>query len=149
MKSLLINKNRGCVQEQDILSTIRMWLSVIGNGEYVLRLERIKKPRTDAQRRLMWLWFTTIADAWTEATGKPITKEMVHDSYCSIYFPIQTPKSILPGQTKDKTADEMAKFLTFVQHDALESYGIVLPDPNDYNFNAYLAEHKDFYKFNQ
>ena len=119
-------------QQQDMQSTLRMWLDSLGNGMYVLTVERVQKPRSNPQNALMWVWFGVIAQAWSEATGRAITPQNVHDAYCMMFLPVTMPNGTnLPGSTKRLSTEEFTDFLNKVQADAASEYGIHLPSPEE------------------
>lgn len=149
-RSIQIVKTQGktSVSVSEVLDMIRFWLSDISNGTWVLTLTRFSKPRTDAQRGLMWLWFTAIADEWSEAYGRVFTKENVHDDYCLKFLPITLPNGRnIAGETKHLNTEQMSEFLNRVQADAQTEYGIQLPDPDDYNFALWAKMHGGYQFF--
>lgn len=90
----------------------------------------------------MWLWFSAIADEWSDATGRVFTRQNVHDAYCYMFLPIDTPKGRIAGSTSVLNTEQMTEFLNRVQADAQTEYGITLPDPDDYNFAAWAKMHE-------
>ncbi len=127
---------------QSIHSTLDMWLDTISNGNYVMTVERVQKPRSNQQNKLMWVWFSIIAQAWSEATGRTFTPQIVHDAYCQLFLPITLPNgNTLPGETKKLTSEQFTEFLEKVRADAAAEYGITLPDPDD---ALYYQFAKDF-----
>lgn len=85
MKSVRFFKQRGQSNAEAVLPQVQMWLNDASNGEYTIRFERAKKPRSNDQNRLMWLWFTCIAKSWSEATGRTFSPQVVHDTYCTLF----------------------------------------------------------------
>ena len=132
-RAFRFKKERGTIaNSQSIRSTLDMWLNTISNGDYVMTVERVQKPRSNPQNRLMWVWFTCIAQAWSEATGRVFTPENVHDAYCLLYLPVTMPNGAnIPGSTSKLTTEEFTDFLNKVQADAETEYGIQLPNPDD------------------
>lgn len=122
------------------INTIKFWYDSASSGAYKITMEKIKDARTISQNNLMWLWFTAIAQEWSESTSQPITPQNVHDVYCEMFLPIDTPKGVVGGSTKGLNTDEMAVFLDKVQADVAE-YGIRLPNPDDYNFELWKAQY--------
>ena len=146
----IVKRNRIVLQREAAISTVNMWLDTIGNGDYILRLERKKKARSISQNNLMWLWFTAIAEEWSEATGKQFVKEDVHDAYCEHFLRQRTPPSrAFPegreyaGRTSDLDSSQMAHFLNQVQADAQTEYGITLPNPEEQWFEAWAAQYNN------
>ncbi len=125
------------------LGTIGIWMQAAANGEYTITMERVRKQRTISQNQLMWLWFKCIAEAWTQATGYVYTKDDVHDAYCMLFLPVDTPKGRIAGRTKGLTTEQMTDFLNRVQADAATEYGITLPHPEDQFFEAWANEYAD------
>ena len=124
-----------------VIDTIKFWYDSAGSGSYKITMEKIKDARTTSQNNLMWLWFTAIAQEWSESSDKPITPQNVHDVYCEMFLPIDTPKGTVGGSTRELSTDEMAMFLDKVQADASTEYGIRLPNPDDYNFELWKAQY--------
>lgn len=137
------SKERGTIADkQSIHSTLDMWLNTITNGNYVLTVERVQRPRSNPQNRLMWVWFTCIAQAWSEATGRAFTTEQVHDAYCQMLLPVTMPNgATIAGSTSKLSAEEFTDFLNKVQADAAAEYGIQLPNPEDAMYYQFA---KDF-----
>lgn len=143
MKSLLIHKIKNQpLNVSEILSQVELWLADSMNGTYLLTFERAKKPRTSEQNRLMWLWFTCIAKSWSEVTNRTFTSQDVHDAYCLMFLPIQTPKGAVAGKTSGLTTEQMTEFLNKVQSDAASEYGITLPNPEDRYFEIWAKQYR-------
>ena len=90
----------------------------------------------------MWLWFTCIAKSWSEATNRTFTSQDVHDAYCLMFLPIQTPKGAVAGKTSGLTTEQMTEFLNKVQSDAASEYGITLPNPEDRYFEIWAKQYR-------
>lgn len=142
MKAVQFIKQRGQSNAHTVLPQVQLWLADATNGEYLLTLTRKSKPRTNDQNRLMWLWFTCIAKSWTEAYGRVFTAELVHDSYCTLFLPIDTPRGRVAGHTKGLTTEQMTEFLNRVQADASAEYGITLPNPDDLYFEMWAQQYE-------
>lgn len=142
-RSLTIKKEKGnfVTSVVEIIDTLKIWLGDVSNGTYVLTLSRYTKPRSSEQNALMWLWFQAIADEWTEASGRLFTRQNVHDAYCELFLPIETPKGVIAGSTSALNTEQFSEFLDKVQADAASEYGITLPDPDDYNFALWVKQH--------
>lgn len=141
MKHIKFIKQRGQSNAEAVLPQVQMWLNDATNGEYTIRFERAKKPRSNDQNRLMWLWFTCIARSWSEATGYVYTKDDVHDTYCTLFLPIDTPRGRIAGHTSGLTTEQMTDFLNKVQADAASEYGITLPNPEDLYFEMWAEQY--------
>lgn len=142
-RAFRFKKERGTIaNSQSIRSTLDMWLNTISNGDYVMTVERVQKPRSNPQNAYMWVCFTIIAQAWSEAIGRVVTPENVHDAYCLLFLPVTMPNGTnIPGSTSKLTTEEFTDFLNKVQADAETEYGIKLPNPDD---ALYFQFAKDF-----
>ena len=138
-RALKFTKERGTISNrQELRSTLDMWLDTLGNGNYIMAIERVQRPRSNPQNRLMWVWFTCIAQAWSEATGRVITPENVHNAYCLLFLPVTMPNGTnIPGSTSKLTTEEFTDFLNKVQADAASEYGIRLPTPEEAMYAQY------------
>lgn len=138
-RALKFTKERGTISNrQELRSTLDMWLDTLGNGNYIMAIERVQRPRSNPQNRLMWLWFTIIAQSWSEAVGRTITPEQVHDAYCQIFLPVTMPNgATIAGSTSRLSSDEFTDFLNKVQADAASEYGIRLPTPEEAMYAQY------------
>ena len=142
-KSLTITKSKAYPPKvSDICTQVALWLNDATNGTYTLTFEKAKKPRTNDQNRLMWLWFGCIAKSWSEACGMAITSQDVHDAYCLMLLPIETPKGRIAGSTRGLTTEQMSEFLNNVQADAASEYGIILPNPQDVYFEVWARQYE-------
>lgn len=141
MKSVRFFKQRGQSNVETVLPQVQMWLNDATNGEYTIRFERAKKPRSNDQNRLMWLWFTCIARSWSEATGRTFSPQTVHDTYCTLFLPIDTPRGRIAGHISGLTTEQMTEFLNRVQADAASEYGITLPNPEDLYFEMWAEQY--------
>ena len=146
MKNLCVTKSKGVVvDENDVISRVRMWLNDATNGNYVLSFDRIKRPRSNEQNRLMWVWFTCIARSWTEATGKVFTPQNVHDAYCQCFLPITLPNGTnIAGSTSRLTSEQMTEFLNRVKVDASETYGIHLLSLSDEAYEEWSRQYINY-----
>lgn len=132
MRGQTIIKRNGSISNlSEVLQQVRLWFNDATNGEYLLTFERAQKPRSNEQNRLMWVWFTCIAQGWSEATGRVFTAQNAHDAYCLLFLPIDTPHGTIAGSTRGLTAEQMTEFLNKVQADAASEYGITLLSIND------------------
>ena len=134
MKTYTIYKDGVQSSVDKACGMLKMWMQAAPAGEYVLTLEKRKQKRTMNQNKLMWLWFTIIAQAWSEATGTHFTSQVVHDAYCLKLISVSTPIGRVPGSTSSLDTKGMTDFLEQVRADAASEYGIELPDPEDDNF---------------
>ena len=142
MKSLVKTKQKGQQPKvSDICTQVALWLNDATNGTYTLTFDKAKKPRTNDQNRLMWLWFNCIAKSWSDATDRAFTSQDVHDAYCLMLLPIETPKGKVAGSTKGLTTEQMSDFLNKIQADAASEYGITLPSPEDVYFDIWAKQY--------
>lgn len=139
MRTLEINKERGALDFRAALDTITLWLQTCQNGKYIIAMKKVQETRSNQQNKIMWVWFSHIARAWSEATDRVFLKEDVYNAYCLQFLPVETPKGRAAGSTSKLTVEQMSEFLDRVQADALQEYGIQLPSAED-NFFATLAE---------
>jgi hypothetical protein len=138
---LIVNKERGLLDARAALKTIALWLQTCANGKYTIAMKRVQEKRSNPQNRLMWSWFTIIAQAWSEATGRTFTQQDVHDAYCLMFLPVDTPKGRIAGSTSSLSQEQMTEFLNNVQADAQTEYGIQLPSGEDIFFAELAAEY--------
>lgn len=114
-------------------------LRFLRTGEYTLTVKRKSRKRSIDQNRLMWAWFRCIE----EDTGTPAQK--VHDYYCFIFLPQPVEFNgytfTLPGHTKGLSTDEMTNFLNNVQADAATELHIMLPSPDDKDFDVFFQKY--------
>jgi hypothetical protein len=141
MKTARYIKARNSNNADEVMQAVKLWLSDAMNGEYTLVLERAKSPRSNNQNRLMWLWFTCIAKSWSEATGQTFTAQTVHDVYCRLFLPMETPRGRIAGHTNKLSVEQMTEFLDKVQADAASEYGIQLPNPEDMYFEVWAKQY--------
>lgn len=140
MNTTVFTKESGNESNKDqVLNQVALWLQICTRGKYTISMKRVQETRSNQQNKLMWVWFNTIARAWSEATGRVFTKDDVYNAYCLQFLPIDTPMGRTAGSTSSLTQEKMSEFLDRVKVDALESYGIELPNAED-NFFAALAE---------
>lgn len=140
-RQVVYSKGKDITNSSEVIDTIQLWLDTAKNGNYTIEMKRIGDKRSISQNKLMWLWFSAIADEWSEATGRVITRNEVHDAYCQMFLPIDTPKGRVGGSTSGLTTDEMTKFLDRVHEDA-SSDGIVLLNPEDKFFMEWAAQYE-------
>jgi hypothetical protein len=107
--------------------------------EYTIQITRAKSKRSLNQNRLMWMWLRCIA----ENVGS--TPQDIHDVYCEHF--LKTPIIVNGKQTfKTRTTralkvDEMTEFLRNIQVHAASELGIVLPSPEDNNYNYFEEQY--------
>ena len=143
MRAITVTKERGSINIRAALDAITVWFQTCANGDYIITMKKVQKKRSDPQNRLMWVWFGIIAQAWSDAAGRVFTPEDVHDAYCLLFLPKETPKGRVAGSTSGLTQDQMSEFLDRVQADAETEYGIQLPSPEDKFFEAIAEEYSN------
>lgn len=138
-----IKEGAGVVaRKQQILAEISIWLDTASKGSYTITLKRTTKSRSTRQNRLMWLWFTIIAQEWSIATGVTFTREDVHDAYCLLFIPRDTPLGRVAGNTRNLTMEQMTEFLENIKSNAASEYAIELPEPIDQEIEMW----EEYYK---
>ena len=110
----------------------------LANGEYVITIKRSSTKRSIAQNDLMWMWLTCIE----RETGT--SKDDVYMYYCKKFL----MKTISIGDKLERiyntssklNTEQMTRFLTNIQQDALNELGIRLPKPEDRFFEAFYNQ---------
>lgn len=142
MKRIVVyNKDKGTTNSPEVLETIQLWLDTVRNGQYTIEMKKVVEKRSISQNRLMWLWFSAIADAWSDATDRAFTRNDVHDAYCLMFLPIDTPKGRVGGSTSGLSTEEMSEFLEKVHADAADD-GITLLNPEDKMFEQWAMQYE-------
>ena len=144
MKTLDFLKINGKISD---MAAIHAWVDksvkYLMNGRYSLVIAKKQRNRSVAQNRLMWLWFTCIA----QETGE--TPERIHDYYCYRYIPheitdLSTGQVIkVCGHSSSLTTEAFTNFLNQVQADAATELGITLPNPDDSSFHEFEETYKN------
>ena len=142
MKRVVVyNRYRDSSNSSDVLATIGLWMDTVRPGNYTIEMKKIGDKRSISQNKLMWLWFSAIADEWSEATGRAITRDDVHDAYCQMFLPKDTPKGRVGGSTSGLSTEEMSEFLEKVHADAADD-GITLLNPEDKMFEQWAMQYE-------
>ena len=142
MKRLVIyNKDKYTNNNSEVIDRVMLWLSTALNGNYTIEMKRVQEKRSISQNKLMWVWFDVIADAWSDATGRVFTRNDVHDAYCLMFLPVDTPKGRVGGSTSGLSTEQMSEFMEKVQADAA-SDGIVLLNPEEKFFDEWAAQYE-------
>jgi hypothetical protein len=142
MKRIIVyNRDKGTTNSPEVLETIQLWLDTVRNGQYTIEMKKVVEKRSISQNRLMWLWFSAIADAWSDAIGRVFTRNDVHDAYCLMFLPIDTPKGRVGGSTSGLSIDDMSEFLEKVHADAADD-GITLLNPEDKMFELWAMQYE-------
>lgn len=142
MKRIVVyNRDKGTTNSPEVLETIQLWLDTVRNGQYTIEMKKVVEKRSISQNRLMWLWFSAIADAWSDATGRVFTRDEVHDAYCLMFLPIDTPKGRVGGSTSGLSTEDMSEFLEKVHADAADD-GITLLNPEDKMFELLAMQYE-------
>lgn len=114
--------------------------SLLRNGEYTVKIVRKTQPRTISQNSLMWMWYKCME----EATGQ--RKEDFHDYYKTKFLSRQVVIGgrwvTVFGSTTDLNTLQMTNYLEKVKADAAVEFGIMLPLPDDRNYQAFISEYK-------
>lgn len=146
MKTLKVTKVKGVVADvMSIVRQVNLWINDATNGDYIITFDRIKRPRSNEQNRLMWVWFTCIAKSWSEATGIAFTPQNVHDAYCQLFLPVTLPSGLnIAGSTSRLTSQQFSEFLDKVQADAASNYGIRLLSPTDAFYEEWSRQYVNY-----
>ena len=134
-KQIILTKRDGRLAFSEEPAAIFDFLS---NGEYVITIKRAKTKRSIAQNDLMWMWLTCIE----RETGT--SKDDVYMYYCKKFL----MKTISIGDKLERiyntssklNTEQMTRFLTNIQQDALQELGIRLPKPEDRFFEAFYSQ---------
>lgn len=127
MKTILITKQNGTISNyQEYLDNI---LNSLPNGEHTIQISDSKPLRSVAQNALFWLWMEQIA----QAVGS--TREDMHDYYCKKFLQRQIKvdghiETVTSG-TRYLTQDDFSVLLNQIKADAVDEFGIMLPNPSD------------------
>ena len=127
-----------------ICGAVKMWIETVPNGEWVLRIEKKKTQRSVSQNALMWIWFSVIAQEWSEATDRYYSKESVKEFFCRKYLPIELPNGeVVGGSTSGLTTEQFTEFLNKIQAHAATEWGITLFGAEDEMFNEWKEQSED------
>lgn len=114
--------------------------SLLRNGEYTVKIVKKTQPRTVSQNSLMWMWYKCME----ESTGQP--KEDFHDYYKAKYLQrqVQIGRRVVTvvGSTTDLNTLQMTNYLEKVKSDAATEFGIMLPLPEDRNYQTFISEYR-------
>ncbi len=127
MATIEITPENGVRVDRDLAQMI----GALDAGKYRLVIEPFAEPATIPQRRLMYMWFTHIANM----TGS--TKREVHDYYCNKFLDDYRPS------TQGMSNLQLTHFMKQIQADVMVEYGIRLPDSNDRAaYHHFIREYK-------
>lgn len=141
-KVFVVDKDGCNVSISTMFDIVHMWMRSVGNGTWVLKLEKKPIQRSISQNALMWVWFDVIAKEWSEATERYYTKESVKDMFTAKFLPIEMPDGSIVGRsTSGLSVEEMGDFLTKVQAYTQIEWGISLLNPEDRMFNEWRNQY--------
>lgn len=111
---------------------------LLANGQYVLTIKKMSTKRSIAQNDLMWMWLSCIE----RETGT--SKDDVYMYFCKKYL----WKVVTIGEHSERiyvtssklNTEQMKTFLDHIQQDALNDWGIRLPNPEDRFFEAFYQQ---------
>lgn len=112
----------------------------LNDNTYDVSIRNHKELRSISQNRLYWLWLTCIA----RETGNDV--QLLHETFKQKFLTpesklcLNTEVTILPSTTKLNTA-AYSRFLDAIQAFASSELGIMLPQPNDVEFSAFLTKY--------
>jgi len=139
--TISISKKEGKINES-ISTQINMALKTLANGEYTLTITKRRTKRSVEQNSLMWMWFNCIENE----TGT--SKQDVHDYCCRAFnyrvVEINGKQEKVAGGTSKLTTVTMTDFLNKVQAWAASELGIILPNPDDLEFEEFQKYYKQF-----
>lgn len=126
------------------LDMVSLWLQTTPQGEWSLKLEKIKKRRSLSQNALLWAWMTAVAKEWADATGDYFTKEQFKEMFARRFLPVTGPDGETVGRsTSTLTKEEMTEFLTNIHVWVSENMQINLPNAEDRMFNEWKEQYED------
>lgn len=142
-RALSFTKRGGAVQFAETLHRrLDTQLSLMPNGDYTVKIERVQTPRTLSQNRILWLWLTCIE----HETGTD--RRDIHDLLCTLYLrrDVETAGRIytVTGGTSSLTVEGMTDFLNKVQAWAATELGITLPTPADLAWDEFERQFKGY-----
>lgn len=136
MDANLVKRNGVVSMDKDF----SLMCSLLKNGEYVVKIVRKTQPRTVSQNSLMWMWYKCMEDS----TGQ--RKEDFHDYYKTKFLTRQVVIGrrwvTVIGSTTDLNTLQMTEYLEKVKADAATEFGIMLPLPDDRNYQAFISEYR-------
>ena len=111
---------------------------LLANGQYVLTIKKMSTKRSIAQNDLMWMWLSCSE----RETGT--SKDDVYMYFCKKYL----CKVVTIGEHSERiyvtssklNTEQMKTFLDHIQQDALNDWGIRLPNPEDRFFEAFYSQ---------
>jgi len=140
MKTVFITKQNGVVTPYQ--SHLENILTTLPNGEHAIQVYKAKPQRSVAQNALFWLWLEHIA----QEIGS--TREDMHDYYCKKFLQRQIKVDnrieTVTGGTRNLTKDNFTVFLNQIKQDAVNEFGIKLPDPSDNQFQRFQDHYTSF-----
>lgn len=114
--------------------------SVLRNGAYKVSITKKVETRSRQQNALLWMWYACIEDE----TGQ--NKTDIHDYYKTMFL---TRQILVRGQwvnvtgsTTKLTEAAMSVFMEKVKVHAATELGIILPLPEDKNFDEFQQTYK-------
>ena len=127
----------------DIYDTVHMWVHMIANGEWTLKLEKKVRQRGLSQNALLWVWMEVLSKEWAEATGDHYTKEQWKEYFARKFRPVSMPDgSIVGGSTSAMSVEQMTEFLTEIQAHVSTEWGITLLGQEDKMFNEWRKQYE-------
>ena len=127
----------------ELWDILTMWLQTIGNGEWVLKLEKKQVQRSLNQNALLWIWMQVLSKEWAEATGQHYTKEQWKEYFMRTLRPVTMLDGTTVGaSTSAMTQDEMTELLTEIQAYAATELGIRLRGAEDKMFDQWKGQYE-------
>ena len=107
----------------------------------IVEIKQYKKTRSTAQNRLLWKWYSVIAEdtgTQTEDLHEIFKAKILGVEEKTLQMPGKEEKMTItmPKSTKNLTVGQFADFLLGIQQTASDA-GMELPLPQDYDFCLY------------
>ena len=144
-KTINITKESGEIKNWDyIVETLDNALKTVANGKYTLSIKKDIKPRSLKQNKWLWLIMTCLEKS--SETGSD--RENFHDYYCTKFLRRHTEingkdTTVIYGTSKLNT-EAFNEFMTKIYADVETEYGIILPHPEDLQWEAFKDEYEKY-----
>jgi hypothetical protein len=105
-------------------------------GEWDLTIKEHKTKRSNAQNKLMWVWFDIVKDWYLEHEGKFYTSEQIKDGFQKLFLDmelVETPfgNMVRPQGTSTLKVKEFAEFLEKIEMYCVTELELILVRPDD------------------
>lgn len=134
-------KNKAIEEIWNVLKWLELSAKGLKDGEYEIKISKVKKSRSLSQNKLMWLWFKCIADE----TGSEL--QDIHDYYCDLFLKrgvtIKGKEVLVTGSTSQLDMKNFTIFMKKIQADASAELGFILPLPEDLNYRDFIKYYSE------